>query len=232
MPNKSNQGTGAAKPPQAKARVKEKPGLARRRGRPTKAEGKKLHEHLLKVAAKEFLKNGFSRATVDAIALRSRVGKMTIYRHYPTKERIFRAVVQRIYERFSNDFENIPQENRPVEDVLSDFILASYDDPASEDILGITRIIIAEAQSFPDLAYTIYAQRRDMLRPLTNYLTRMRAEGVLQFDWAPELLAFQLVAMASGGVRALMVPADSIERGREFWTKAALSLFLNGCLKR
>lgn len=200
----------------------------RGRGRPTREEGRKLQEHLLNVAAKEFLRKGYSATTVDAISARSRVTKMTIYRHFPSKERLFRAVVFNIHERFRNDFEKISQKGRPVEVVIRDFVTASYDDPASEDILGITRIVIAEATSFPDLAYTIYAQRREMMRPLTEYLTRMQEEKILHFEALPELAAFQLVALASGGIRVLMVPREAIEKTREVWIEAALRTFLDG----
>ncbi len=199
----------------------------RKRGRPTKAEGIKLREQLLKVATKVFLAHGYAGASIDAIALRSKIGKMTIYRHFPSKEQLFRAVVLRASERMKNDFAGIQQDNREVRDVLSDFIMASYDDPASDEMLGITRIVIAEGRRLPDLTYAIYQQRREMLRPLTDYLARMSAEGVLAVKEA-ELAAFQLVALASGGIRALMIPREAIDAGRAQWTAAALTMFLDG----
>jgi len=204
------------------------PRAPRKSGRPTKAESVKRRERLLRHATKEFMRQGYAGATIDAIAARSEIGKMTIYRHFPSKERLFRAVVQRAHERFISDFAKVRQDERDVEQVLMDFALASYDDPASEEMLGITRIVIAEAENFPDLAFTIYQQRREMLRPLTDYLTRMVEAGVLQLESDPELAAFQFVALASGGIRALMIPRDAIERGRPMWTRAAVKVFLDG----
>ena len=216
----------------AAARQTGKKSGARSPGRPTREEGVKLREQLLNVATKEFLKRGYAAATIDGIAARSKIGKMTIYRHFPSKERLFRAVVLRVTERFQNDLAHVKQEGRDVRDVITDFAMASYDDPASEEMLGITRIIIAEATNFPDLAYTLYAQRRELLQPITGYLRRMVDEGVLQMSGDPELAAFQLVALASGGIRALMIPREAIERDREMWTKAAVDVFLNGTLNQ
>lgn len=201
---------------------------SRRRGRPTKEESAQLKERLLDVASLQFRTHGYAATTIDMIAQQSKIGKMTIYRHYASKEQLFRAVVQRVNARFRNDFEKIEQGDRPVRDVLHDFILASYDDPASAEVLDITRTLIAEAKSFPDLAYEAYAQRREMHRPLSDYLRRMREEGKLHYSADPEMLSFQLVAVASGGIRTLMVPPEVIERGRDRWISAAFELFLKG----
>jgi len=203
---------------------------ARRLGRPTKAESVRLRDRLLKIATEEFLANGYAGARLDHIAARARIGRMTVYRHFPSKDRLFRAVVQHVGERFRTDLAEIALDGRPVRQVLTDFAFACYDDPASEQILGITRIVIAEAGNFPDLAYTIYQQRREMIQPLTEYLRRQRDGGALRFGGDPELVAFQFVAMASGGIRALMIPREAIERGRQYWAEAAVDIFLDGTL--
>ncbi len=142
----------------------------RMRGRPSKEDALKLRENLLKVATKEFLARGYAATRIDGISARSRISKMTIYRHFPQKEHLFRAVVTRINERFKNDFVRIAGEIGDPRTVLTHFAMASYDDPASDEMIAITRIIIGEANNFPDLAYSIYQQRREMIRPLSDYI--------------------------------------------------------------
>lgn len=202
------------------------------RGRPSKEDALKLRENLLKVATKEFLARGYAATSIDGISARSRISKMTIYRHFPQKEHLFRAVVTRINERFQNDFVRIAAQAGDAGDVravLTHFAMASYDDPASDQMIAITRIIIGEANNFPDLAYSIYKQRREMLRPLAEYIARMQDAGIFR-NVEAELAAFQFVAMASGGIRVLMIPRDSLDRNRDMWVKATVDLFLGGML--
>lgn len=204
--------------------------VPRMRGRPSKEDSAKLLETLLKVATKEFLARGYSATSIDGISARSKISKMTIYRHFAHKEQLFRAVVTRINERFQNDFVRIAAEAGDAGDVravLTRFAMASYDDPASDQMIAITRIIIGEANNFPDIAYSAYKQRREMLQPLAEYIARMQAAGVLR-DVEAELAAFQFVAMASGGIRVLMIPRESLDRNRDMWVQATVDLFLDG----
>lgn len=54
----------------------------RDRGRP---RSDKIHQAILKAALAEVMRTGFRVLTVDAIAARAGVGKMTIYRRWPNK---------------------------------------------------------------------------------------------------------------------------------------------------
>ncbi|SKB97079.1 TetR/AcrR family transcriptional regulator [Sphingopyxis flava] len=203
--------------------------VPRTRGRPSKEDAVRLHADLLEIATTEFLARGYAATSIEGISARSKISKMTIYRHFPQKENLFRAVVTRINEQFQNDFVRIAKERGSPREVLKSFAMASYDDPASERVIAITRIIIGEANNFPDLAYSIYKQRRAMMRPLADYITRMTEAGIFRKVEA-ELAAFQFVAMASGGIRVLMVPRDGLDRNRDMWVNATVDLFLDGIL--
>jgi TetR/AcrR family transcriptional repressor of mexJK operon len=61
-----------------------------RRGRPRDPERLK---NVRDAALRQFLDNGFERASVDAIAKASGVSKVTIYSYFPTKEALFEAAV-------------------------------------------------------------------------------------------------------------------------------------------
>ncbi len=49
---------------------------------------------ILQAARKVFLEHGFSAATTDMIQQQAGVSNSTVYAHYPTKEKLFIAVVE------------------------------------------------------------------------------------------------------------------------------------------
>ncbi|NEY35698.1 TetR family transcriptional regulator [Streptomyces sp. PRKS01-65] len=60
------------------------------RVRPMRADARRNHERLLKVAAEAFAEHGES-ASLDEIAKRAGVGSGTLYRHFPTRRALLEA---------------------------------------------------------------------------------------------------------------------------------------------
>ncbi|MEV0649171.1 TetR/AcrR family transcriptional regulator [Phytomonospora sp. NPDC050363] len=63
---------------------------ARTRGRPGGSSGAEL----LAVARQVFLASGYAGATMDAVASGAKISKQTLYRHYPSKDVLYAAVVR------------------------------------------------------------------------------------------------------------------------------------------
>ena len=64
-------------------------------------------EMILAAALTAFATYGYETCNVDAIAEIARIGKGTIYRHYPSKLELFAAVVEQGHERLLTRFEPI-----------------------------------------------------------------------------------------------------------------------------
>ena len=58
--------------------------------------GQALREHILDTAKLAFLEGGFERTSMDAIAARAETSKRSLYAHFPTKDALFLAVLERI----------------------------------------------------------------------------------------------------------------------------------------
>src|SRR5262245_27559995 len=56
-------------------------------------------EALLQVAAHVFAHSGFAATSMDDIATAAGVSKLVVYRHFETKEGLYRAVLERVFER-------------------------------------------------------------------------------------------------------------------------------------
>lgn len=64
--------------------------------------GDVLREHILENAKEAFLRAGFERTSMDAVASQAQTSKRSLYAHFPTKEALFLAVVDHIDQRFQN----------------------------------------------------------------------------------------------------------------------------------
>ncbi|TKA10323.1 TetR/AcrR family transcriptional regulator [Actinacidiphila oryziradicis] len=62
--------------------------------------GDTLREHILEVAKNAFLESGFERTSMDALAVRAETSKRSLYAHFPTKDALFLAVIDRVHDLF------------------------------------------------------------------------------------------------------------------------------------
>jgi TetR/AcrR family transcriptional regulator of autoinduction and epiphytic fitness len=118
--------------------------------------GEALREHILDAAKLAFLEDGFERTSMDAIAARAETSKRSLYAHFPTKDALFLAVVERIRVLFGARMRN-PAEysGQPVEAVVrycGRFVqLLRW-----SSVARMLRLGIAEADRLPDLAVGLY----------------------------------------------------------------------------
>ena len=133
--------------------------LRARPGRPPKDLAGDVEGQILDAAEKLFLEKGFESASIDQIAEMAPASKPTIYAHFSGKEALFSAVVARIINGLS-DFEGYVPEGRTVQDKLTSLgsaIVAR----GIEDLAGVARVTIAEAQRFPDLSRHVHEASRN-----------------------------------------------------------------------
>ncbi len=131
-----------------------------RPGRPRREFAGEVEERILDAAAKVFLDRGFEGATIDEIAAEAGASKPTIYARFPGKEVLFTAVVSR----------KISQNTSPVsaaaagsttEERLKALAEVIVERALGSDLLGLTRVTVAEARRFPDLASSVQRLARD-----------------------------------------------------------------------
>src|SRR5512147_2815023 len=79
-------------------------------------------EKLFQKAAHLFYKHGYRAIGVDTIAAESGIGKMTLYRHYPSKDDLIVAYLKDSNDVFWNNFEQITKDmSTPREKLLAFF---------------------------------------------------------------------------------------------------------------
>lgn len=117
--------------------------------------GDAKRDAILKGAKAVFLKRGFEGASMDAVALGAGVSKMTVYRHFGSKEGLFAGVITDLCERIVDGdlrqiFELSPRE------ALTTFARKMIAIVFAHETVELHRIVIAESRRFPKLGRLFY----------------------------------------------------------------------------
>jgi TetR/AcrR family transcriptional repressor of mexJK operon len=110
------------------------------------------------------------------------------------------------------------------EDVLFQVILKKLRAAQKLQAVAVTRMVIAEAHRFPDIAAAQWADHRYLLDPIVEYLQAQNAKGTLRIE-DPAIAALQLSMLAGGGFRTLLDKPLTRE-AQEAWAKSVLHLCL------
>jgi len=198
------------------------------RGRPDSKSLPLHRERLLQTASDEFLEKGYDGASLDAIAARAGVSKVTIYRRFDSKAGLFEAVALRSVEKLRRRYQSVQTHGRSHRDVLMEFAIALYEGATRRETAAVMQLAIAEMKKFPAVAQTLWNHRFETLAPLHKYLAEQHAAGLLKFTdpWAATM---QFSGMVSGGIGSVVEPPIRHRAARKRWVESAVSLFLDGC---
>ncbi|GAB3652013.1 TetR/AcrR family transcriptional regulator [Glycomyces tarimensis] len=183
-----------------------------------------------------FLRQGYSKTSMDQVAANARVSKQTVYKRFADKETLFREIAHgvtansnRIIEELAGVVDTPVQTADEMRKLLQRLARRYLDAVMEPHVLSLRRLVIAEAEQFPDLADQYY--RRGPGRGLgliEAALQRWGEQGLIAAA-DPALAASQFAYLALGASqdRALFHPGltpDSLERATI--AEAAASTFL------
>jgi TetR/AcrR family transcriptional repressor of mexJK operon len=131
---------------------------------------------ILRGAKAAFLKSGFGGASMDEVAARAGVSKMTVYRHFGCKEDLFAGVITDLCNRIvAQDLERIFE--RKPEEALRRYGQRMIDIVFAPDTIELHRIVIAESRRFPALGRFFYASGPQVcIDVLMRYFERNRRD--------------------------------------------------------
>ncbi len=111
-------------------------------------------EAILAAARPIFLREGWAGAILERVAAESGISKMTVYRHFRSKEELFKALVASMCRYVRAESEQAPSESaeRPVRERLHAEALAFTAALTQPEALATYRLIIADGWRYPELA--------------------------------------------------------------------------------
>lgn len=156
------------------------------------------HAAILDAATEVFLREGYARASVDAIAEAAGVGKQTVYGHFGDKQRLFLAVVEHVHAISPLDpADLITDTGEPQADLTAaaKWIISAVTTP---QVAALHRLTIAELTHHPELQRSWRDDERgqSLIAAIAAYLIACNRRGTLTVP-DPQTTARQFVMLAS-----------------------------------
>jgi AcrR family transcriptional regulator len=182
---------------------------------------------MVSAATQLFLKDGYDKTSIDAILERSGGSKATLYAYFPTKQDLFRAVIEDV---LVGGRRVVPDPQRAdIDGMLLDFGIDRLQVVFSERHRAVLRLIIAERERFPDLA-RLYHERAPQRghRLLVKYLDDLNSAGRLAIEDTDEAAEFFIGMLLHRWYKELLLldaptPSDAEIRCR---TQRTVEVFL------
>lgn len=143
----------------------------------------KKHDLIVNAAKEIFIENGYAASSMEAIAKRAGVSKVTVYNHFENKEDLFERIMVEhcnsltpIEPLITFDLQKSPR------DILLVFCTRFIDILLRPDSISLMRRIIGEVDRFPQLAESIWKAGMPLFNAFSNYLEAEMAAGRLIID--------------------------------------------------
>lgn len=187
---------------------------------------------ILNAARAVFLQRGFRSASVDEIAALAKISKVTLYRYFPSKERLFLAVIRREIEnaeRMSDDHLDTLATTTDLPADLRAFARQFVATVTDRDLLRMRRLVAGETERFPELARAWDERARlQGQRTLTRLFQRLADRHLLTGDMRVAAEQFLWLLLGAPLNAALFNPAGESFSARQLrqHADAAVRTFL------
>ena len=143
-------------------------------------------KRILDATTAVFLERGYGRASTSEIARRAQTSKQTLYGLFPTKADLFLAVMsahtEQIFSRHAYYIESARSPRQALTEI-GNSVLRMFSAP---EFLSLYRIVVAEAQSFPDLARQLWRECMQRGYRLLGEYLRSRGIGGPRYQKSAE----------------------------------------------
>lgn len=167
-------------------------------GRPKAADVEARMQELLHTAGMLFLKNGYTKTSLESIARAAHVAVRTIYVKFGGKEGLLNAVLEAKRGHF---FRSQPMDTdpRPFREIVGDFAHQMHGLLTSDEAIEMQRVVLAEAPTNPELADAFWnggpRQTREML---ARFFARPEIRAQMRPDVPLDLLPSFLMTCIAG----------------------------------
>jgi TetR/AcrR family transcriptional regulator, mexJK operon transcriptional repressor len=201
---------------------------AGRMGRPTDP---RKEAAILEAARKSFLELSFDRVSMDAVAARAGVSKVTIYAKYKSKEALFVAAMNEGCASIYNQAKSDARSGGSIAEILTRLGISFMSMILAPEVSAMHGVMMQVAQDKPELPRQFYHSVVAVsLETLAETLTIAIERGELTCP-DPRRAAIQFIAMIQGVYRyqlELGVEVSLNETALQAYVSDCVAVFLRG----
>ncbi|QYN36273.1 TetR/AcrR family transcriptional regulator [Pseudonocardia sp. DSM 110487] len=186
---------------------------------------------ILDAARALFLRNGYAGTSMDDVAARAAVSKQTVYKHFVDKERLFTAIITGDIaetEGLTQSLVDALPQTQDLERDLREFARRHVVDVMQPHLVRMRRILIGEADRFPELAAAWYARGPERAHAtFAGWFTRLAERGLLHVP-DPLIAAehFNWLILSIPLNRAMFSDVEEPAERLEYYADEAVRVFL------
>lgn len=169
-----------------------------------RTRSEKKRQEIIDIAAPHFLQQGYSATSVSQIAAQLGGSKATLYGYFPSKQKLFAAVIKQAADTYGDKAFRVLESKQPLPELLRVFGYEYLKFICSPSMIEVIRCLLAEAHKH-DAGVEIYHERlqrnwlmvadllvahmqRGALRQAEPWGAAMHLKGLLDGEFKEQLL--------------------------------------------
>lgn len=180
---------------------------------------------IIEVATDRFMDAGLYKVTMDEIASDLRMSKKTVYKFFPSKETLLKAIVHTFMKNVEGEVQGIISSDKPIEEKLTTLLAF-----IGKQLRSFSRSFMTDLQRFaPALWKEIEIFRRErVLSQLQQMFRQAKKEGVFREDLDLDLFFLVFTAAIQGVMNPQVLSQQSFSAEEAF--KGIFKIFYEGAL--
>jgi AcrR family transcriptional regulator len=180
---------------------------------------------IIDAAADRFMDAGLHKVTMDEIASDLRMSKKTVYKFFPSKEVLLKAIVHTMMKRIEGEVQSIISSDKPFEVKLTMLLTVM-----GKNMRKISRPFMADVHRFsPGLWKEIETFRQERIfSKLQQMFRQAKKEGVFREDLDPDLFVLVFTTIMQGIMNPQVLSQQSFSAEEAF--KGIFGILYEGSL--
>ena len=180
---------------------------------------------IIGAAADRFMEAGLYKVTMDEIASDLRMSKKTVYKFFPSKEVLLKAIVHTMMKKIESDVQTIISSEKPFEEKLTSILTI-----VGMLLRKMSRPFLIDIQRFaPGLWKEIETFRRErVFSKIQQMFRQAKKEGVFREDLDPDLFILIFATVMQGIMNPQVLSQQSFSAEEAF--KGIFRILYEGAL--
>ena len=162
---------------------------------PTTRLTDRKRDAIVQAAIAEFREHGFSGTSMDRVVAAAKVSKRTVYNHFPSKDELFGAILERLWECSQAQAELAYDAQQPLRAQLLAVLEQKMELLNDASFIDLSRVAMAEMMHTPERARAMVARLSEKEEGLPRWIRAAQQDGALRAGVDPQYAAHQLHGM-------------------------------------